>query len=84
MLLLDPVTSSQPRAAQREQTNTDGSFTFDHLRPGKYILLALDQAWTLNLADPTTLPTQLAHGTPINLTTSITLPHPIEALTVNR
>jgi hypothetical protein len=78
MLLLVSVSSSQTRAAQREQTNTDGSFTFDHLRPGKYILLALDQAWTLNLADPA-LNAYLERGTPINLTSSLTLPHPIAA-----
>jgi hypothetical protein len=87
MLLLVPVGASASSAApapQRQQTNTDGSFTFTNLHPGKYILAAIDQGWSLNWSDPTTLTTHLTRGTPINLTSSVTLPHPIPAQTTNQ
>jgi len=82
LILLVPSADPQSHATaalQRQQTNTDGSFTFEHLRPGKYTLLAIDQGWSLNLSEPATLTTRLAHGTSITLTSSTTLPHPIEA-----
>jgi hypothetical protein len=82
MLLLVPSTFGQPHshtAIRLQQTNTDGSFAFDHLAPGKYILLAIDHGWSVAWRTPATLNPYLLHGTPINLTTSTTLNHPIQA-----
>ncbi len=68
MVMLVPATMGQPGSItvlRRDQTNTDGSFAIDNVIPGDYILLAIDNGWTVNWHDPSTLEKYLVHGVPI-------------------
>ena len=69
MALLVPVTFGQSDSlnfAARDQTNSDGSFVFSDVRPGQYILIAIEHGWNLNWRDPSTLAPYLAHGVPVS------------------
>jgi hypothetical protein len=81
LLLLVSTAASAPGKThiRRQQSNTDGSFTFDHLPAGNYIFAAIDDGWRLNLADPAVLSPYLLHGTPIHFTGSTALPKPLQA-----
>ncbi len=68
MVMLVPATMGQPGSItvlRRDQTNTDGSFAIDNLIPGDYILLAIDNGWTVNWHDASTLDKYLVQGVPI-------------------
>ncbi len=79
MLLLLPA---DPAAKPiRQQSNTDGSFLFTLLPPGRYTLLAIDHGWTLNWRDPATLAPYRAHATEVILKTAATQAGTIEAQT---
>jgi hypothetical protein len=80
MLLLVSAAGGQRPGIHRQQSNTDGSFTFDHLNPGKYILVAIDHGWNTNWADPRMLAGYLMHGVPIALSGSTQLPQPVKAI----
>ena len=70
MVMLVPATMGQPGSItmlRRDQTNTDGSFLMDNVIPGEYILLAIDNGWTVNWHDPSTLARYLVHGVPLTL-----------------
>ena len=80
LLLLIPATAARtPQAVPRQQSNTDGSFTFTRLTSGRYILIAIQNGWNLDLRNPATLDNYLIHGQPINLTTTTSLHQPITA-----
>ena len=71
MVLLVPATLGEPGSVaeiQRDQTNTDGSFTLRGVVPGKYILLAIDRGWGVKWRDPATLAGYLAGGVPVEVT----------------
>jgi hypothetical protein len=78
MLLLVPTALNETHIT-RAQTNTDGSFTFEHLAPGNYILVAIDHGWSVDWRTPATLTPYLLRGTPVHLTNSTTLKQPLEA-----
>jgi hypothetical protein len=80
MLLLVSAAAGQRPGIHRQQSNTDGSFSFDHLSPGKYILVAIDHGWNTNWADPRILAGYLMHGVPIALSGSTQLPQPVKAI----
>ncbi len=70
MVLLVPATLGEPGSIaeiEREQTNTDGSFTLRGVVPGKYILLAIDHGWAVKWRDPATLAGYLARGVPLQV-----------------
>ena len=70
MVLLVPATLGDPDSVaevQREQTNTDGSFSLRGVMPGKYILLAIDHGWGVKWRDPATLAGYLAKGVPVEV-----------------
>jgi Carboxypeptidase regulatory-like domain len=70
MVLLVPITLGQPgdnSVVERAQSNTDGSFAFRAVEPGRYILVAIDHGWGVQWTNPLTLANYLAHGTPIEL-----------------
>ncbi len=82
LLLLIPATTARtPQSVPRQQSNTDGSFTFARLTPGRYILIAMQNGWNLDLRNPATLASYLIHGQPISLITAITLHQPIPVQT---
>jgi len=70
MVLLVPITLGQPgdnSVVERAQSNTDGSFAFRAVEPGRYILVAIDHGWGVQWTNPQTLAGYLAHGVPIEL-----------------
>jgi 5-hydroxyisourate hydrolase-like protein (transthyretin family) len=63
LVLLVPV--DEPAAAsliRREQTNSDGSFSWTAIRPGLYTILAVDNGWNLEWAKPEVLKPLLPSG----------------------
>lgn len=76
LLLLVPIAAGR---VQRQQSNSDGSFSFDKVPLGRYILLAVDQGWSLDLRDRETLSPYLTHGLPIDFEGSLILRKPLEA-----
>ena len=77
LLLVSAVNGAGPVRVRRQQSATDGSFLFEHLPAGNYILVAIEDGWRLNLADPAIVASYLLHGTPIHLTASLTLGRPV-------
>ena len=78
MLLLMPVAGGDGRA-RRQQSNTDGSFTFENVPLGKYIVLAIDQGWSIDLKDRQALGAFLVHGMPVDLKGSMNIRTTLEA-----
>jgi hypothetical protein len=83
LLVAATPTDSGTLSIRCQQSNTDGSFAFDKLPLGNYILVALDDAWSKNWSDPATVATWLAHGTPIQLTASKALAQPLQPQSTN-
>jgi protocatechuate 3,4-dioxygenase beta subunit len=66
MILLvprDPV-NNRP-LFRRDQSDSDGTFTLATVLPGRYTLLALENGWTLEWANPEVLKPYLAGGTSV-------------------
>ncbi len=78
MLLLMPI-ASRDGGARRQQSNTDGSFTFENVPLGKYIVLAIDQGWSIDPEDRQTVDAYLTHGMPVDFRGSMSLQTPLEA-----
>jgi hypothetical protein len=76
LLLLVPIAGGH---IERQQSNTDGSFTFDKVPLGKYILVAIDQGWSLDLKDRGTLDAYLTRGMPIDCEGSMALKLALQA-----
>jgi hypothetical protein len=55
---------------RRYQSDTDGSFTFTNVLPGKYTLLALRKGWDLEWGRPDVLREFLAGGEPLEVAPS--------------
>ncbi|HKW64295.1 MAG TPA: carboxypeptidase regulatory-like domain-containing protein [Candidatus Acidoferrum sp.] len=51
----------------RDQSDSDGSFTMPLLFPGRYILLAIENGWALEWADPKVMFQYLPAGQPLEL-----------------
>jgi len=51
----------------RDQSDSDGSFTMSPLFPGRYILLAIENGWDLEWADPKIMFQYLPAGQPLEL-----------------
>ncbi len=83
MVLLVPVTLGEAGSlaeVQRDQTNTDGSFSLHGVVPGKYILLAIDHGWEVKWRDPATLAGYLARGVPVDVGSKVKLKRDLDAL----
>jgi hypothetical protein len=82
-LLLVPASSGAGRDAWRaNQSDSDGSFEFRHVAPGDYILVAIQQGWTLAWARSGVIEPYLERGVPVTITPSsarIVLKSPLEA-----
>ncbi len=75
MVMLVPASFGQPESItilRRDQTNTDGSFLIESVIPGDYILVAIDDGWTVNWRDPSTLERYLVRGVPVTLQANAT------------
>lgn len=60
----------------RDQSDSDGSFSMSPLFPGRYILLAIENGWDLEWADPKVMFQYLPGGQPLEL-------KPAASLTLN-
>ena len=52
---------------RRDQSDSDGSFTMSPLFPGRYVLLAIENGWDLEWADPKVMFQYLPAGQPLEL-----------------
>ncbi len=78
LLLLVPI-SGGSGGVRRQQSNTDGSFRFDDVPLGRYIVVAVDQGWSIDFRDRQTLSAFLMHGVPIDFERSTTMTTPLQA-----
>jgi hypothetical protein len=66
---------------RRDQSDLDGSFTFANVVPGKYLVVAIDDGWSLRWSDPVALAPYLIHAKPLEVSATsprqITLPNSI-------
>ena len=84
LVLLVPITLGAPGntlPVLRDQANSDGSFLFTNLTPGKYILLAIDHGWDVHWNDSQSLERYLLKGTAIDVRPSGKLAETISAQT---
>jgi len=52
---------------RRDQSDSDGTFTLRAVVPGKYTVLALENAWDLEWLSPSVLTPYMAGGTPVDV-----------------
>ncbi len=70
MVVLVPAESGAgSELFRRDETNLDGSFSLENVVPGRYILVAIDDGWTLRWNDPAALMPYLLHGIPLEVST---------------
>lgn len=84
MVLLVPASyGSAGSLAQvrREQTATDGSFLFDEVPPGPYLLVSLTDGWKVKWQDPETLARYLVSATPLNVPSTGGIDQPLTSVT---
>jgi 5-hydroxyisourate hydrolase-like protein (transthyretin family) len=66
---------------RRDQSNLDGGFTFSNVVPGNYLVVAIDDGWSLRWSDAATLTSYLMHAVPISIPSTgsptIHLPEPL-------
>ena len=70
MVLLVPISLGQPgdvSAVTRSESNSDGSFAFRNVEPGRYIAVAIERGWQVQIGNPQTLANYLAKGVPVEL-----------------
>ncbi len=66
MVVLVPAGYATPvDLFRRDQSDLDGSFTLQSVLPGKYLLLAVENGWTLPWTDATAMSRYLAHAIPV-------------------
>ena len=69
MILLVPASLGQTGSIpviRRDQSDSDGSFSLPHVNPGPYILVAIENGWSVNWRDPATLERYLLNGIPLS------------------
>ncbi|HKF46806.1 MAG TPA: carboxypeptidase-like regulatory domain-containing protein [Terracidiphilus sp.] len=79
-LLLVPEDRHAPAVAN--QSDSDGSFEFQHVLPGKYTAVAIEDGWTLQWGSRDVVEHYLAGGERItvpNEARTVTLPEPLQA-----
>jgi len=66
---------------RRDQSDSDGSFALRDVAPGQYTLVAIDDGWTLDWADPHGLQRYLPGGMPVTVSErsgkTLILPSPV-------
>ncbi len=76
MVLLVPISGGR---LERQQSNTDGSFSFEKVPLGRYILVAVEDGWGLDLKERQALSGFLTRGVPVDLERPMTLKTAVEA-----
>jgi hypothetical protein len=68
MILLVPQEfENNTSLIRRDQSDSDGTFTLRSVLPGKYTVLALENAWDLEWLNPSVLMPYLPGGTPVEV-----------------
>ena len=67
MVWLVPAAGDLGREARVDQSDSDGTFTLPRIRPGKYVLMAIDDGWDLEWADEKVLKPYRAKGEVIDV-----------------
>jgi hypothetical protein len=84
MIVLVPAGSDTSEDLfRRDQSNLDGGFAFGDVPPGNYLVVAIDDGWSLRWNDATTLTPYLMHAIPLSVPSTgpstIHLPEPLSA-----
>jgi hypothetical protein len=68
MVLLAPEDAKDNQILfRRDQSDSDGTFLLSDIIPGRYRLLAIDEGWELNWADPNVLAAYLKKSIPVQV-----------------
>ena len=68
MIVLAPLDlKSNPALFRRDQSDSDGSFALHFVVPGRYTLLAIEDGWDLEWADPSVLQRYIAGGESVQI-----------------
>jgi hypothetical protein len=68
MMVLAPLDlKSNPALFRRDQTDSDGTFELNFVVPGRYTLLAIEDGWDLEWADPGVLQKYIAGGESVKI-----------------
>ena len=80
MILLVPHDPAARDLYRRDQSNTDGSFTLNRVIPGDYMLVAIEDGWGLDWAQPAAIAPYLARGIRVRVAgqRSLDLPAAVE------
>jgi hypothetical protein len=69
MIVLAPLDlKSNPALFRRDQSDSDGTFTLSGVVPGRYTLMAIEDGWDLEWADPGVLQKYIAGGETVEIT----------------
>jgi carboxypeptidase family protein len=68
MIVLAPLDlKSNPALFRRDQSDSDGSFMLNFVVPGRYTLMAIEDGWDLEWADPNVLQKYIAGGESVQI-----------------
>jgi len=68
MVVLAPIDlKSNPALFRRDQSDSDGSFALNSVVPGRYTLMAIEDAWDLEWGDPDVLQKYVAGGESVKI-----------------
>ena len=79
MVLLAPEDAKDNQTLfRRDQSDSDGTFLLSNIIPGRYRLLAIEEGWDLNWADPNVLAAYLQKSIRIQVRAHDKLQQPVE------
>jgi hypothetical protein len=79
MVLLAPEDAKDNQTLfRRDQSDSDGTFLLSNIIPGRYRLLAIDEGWDLDWADPNVLAAYLKKSIPVQVHTHDRLQQQVE------
>ena len=86
MIVLVPTNLEANRdSLRRDESDSDGSFTLRSVIPGSYTIVAIENGWDLDWAEPAVLAAYLKHGQPLEVgdrsLTTMHLPSVVEVQT---
>ena len=67
VVLVPKEPAAFPSLARRDQSDSDGSFALRDVAPGQYTLVAIEDGWTLDWAEPHVIARYLPGGVPVTV-----------------
>jgi hypothetical protein len=67
MVLLVPASGGNLQDSRRDQSDSDGTFTLGRIVPGKYVLMAIEDGWDLELENEEVLRPYRERGKPVEV-----------------